>query len=516
MMIRIFSQKKKDFNDRFKTIPPLLTSFISGVSALCFLLLALFCAYFIQQLEFAADQQAQHITAEKRVNGVAGLLSSSMNVRLNLTSSLSAFVTTRREFSAEEFGRFASILKNDLYGVSSLQLAPNGVVTYLTDLEKNKGAIGHDLLADPKRRVIAQRSIREHSYIIAGPIDLIQGGRAIIARRPIYLPALNSNSDVFWGFAIVLIDIDTLLDDAQFQTLRQDFDVAIRGKDGLGANGDVFAGEPSIFDSALALATITLPNASWQIAVAEKSNRQPQGFIYSAWYWVIVSFFAMTGSFVVYSIADRPRQLRCKINEATVTLRREINQRELAEKKIRYMALHDELTDLPNRRLFDELSTQALSLAKRESVSFAILFIDIDGFKAVNDSRGHTFGDLLLKMIAGRLLQQIREPDIVARFGGDEFVILLAENCDAQGAQKVASKIISAMSKPFDSDGAPVEVGASIGIAMYPDHGLTIEQLITKSDAAMYNAKDSGKNCFRVTLPEERTEQSEFLDGYDI
>ncbi|NRA85657.1 MAG: GGDEF domain-containing protein, partial [Gammaproteobacteria bacterium] len=118
--------------------------------------------------------------------------------------------------------------------------------------------------------------------------------------------------------------------------------------------------------------------------------------------------------------------------------------------------------------------------------------------KAVNDSLGHAFGDLVLQRIAQRLQLQVRESDIVTRFGGDEFVILLAENCNAERAQQVCEKIIDSIGQPFEHNNQQVSVGASIGIAIYQEHGTTIEQLLKKSDAAMYEAKNSGKNCYRL------------------
>jgi len=498
MMRILFSKFIGSNNNGVKSISRFFPAPVSGISALCFLLFALLGACVIKQMELNLDQMLQRTAAAKRVTDVAGLLSSAMNIRLNLTNSLNAFVITRSDFTHEQFERFATIMKSDLHGITSLQLAPNGIVTYITELVRNKNAIGHNLLTDPLRREIALKSIREHSFIIAGPIDLIQGGQAVIARRPIYLSTPASTKDEFWGFATVLIDIDTLLDDGMVESLRQDFDIAIRGKDGLGAKGDVFVGEPSVFNEPLALATIAFPNASWQIAVAEKTNQQRSGFFYSAWYWFVATFIAMTGSLMVYSIVDRPRHLKHKIDKATEILKIEISQRELAEQKVRYMALHDVLTNLPNRRLFDELGGQALSLGKRNNLSLAVLFIDIDGFKAVNDNFGHAGGDLLLKKIAQLLQQQVRGPDIVARFGGDEFVILLSENCQLSDAKKVAAKIISAISSPFDIAGSQAQVGASIGIAIYPAHGNTIEQLVIKADDAMYQAKNNGKNCFKI------------------
>ena len=492
-----FGQSNKG-NSTFTRVSLSSLYFPAVLGALGMLVFIFSWAYIVQDHEVNIDKNTRIMSAEKRVNDVASLLSSTMNVRLNLTSSLRAFVITRKEFTPEEFDSFASMLKQDLSAVMSLQLAPNGIVTYLTDIDGNQKAIGHDLLADPQRRIIAKKSILEHSYIISGPVDLVQGGRAVIARRPIYLRDPITSKETFWGFATVLIDIEALLGDTLVETLRKDFEVAIRGKNGLGEKGELFWGQQATFDSALAFATVILPNASWQIAIAQHAKYQPSGLVYSWWYWLVTIIIGVTSAIITYSIIDRPRQLNRKISTATATLRQEIRHREDAENKVRHMALHDVLTDLPNRRLFGELAKHALLVANRGRVPFAMLFIDIDGFKAVNDSLGHAFGDWVLQRIAQRLHLQVREADIVARFGGDEFVILLAENCNAERAQQVCEKIIDSISQPFEHNNQQVSVGASIGIAIYQEHGTTIEQLLKKSDAAMYEAKNSGKNCYRL------------------
>ena len=202
---------------------------------------------------------------------------------------------------------------------------------------------------------------------------------------------------------------------------------------------------------------------------------------------------------MAYSVIDRPCQLNREIVRATAILRQEIQQREQAEVKVRHMALHDSLTNLANRRLFYELGEHALAIAKRAKKGLAILFIDIDGFKAVNDGHGHAIGDRVLQMIALRLKLQVRKSDIVARFGGDEFVILLVDSSnDDQGAIQVATKVIDSIAKLFAIRDQQIYLGCSIGIAKFHQHGTTIEELLKLSDAAMYDAKNSGKNCFRL------------------
>ena len=179
-------------------------------------------------------------------------------------------------------------------------------------------------------------------------------------------------------------------------------------------------------------------------------------------------------------------------------LTEEISIRKDAEEKLKYLAHHDALTGLPNRRLFEELSSVALSFAKRSKYEQAILFIDIDGFKDVNDTLGHNAGDALLIMIAKRLEECVRESDIVARLGGDEFTIHLGIDCNANGAKTAASKIVESISMPFDLGKDIANVGASVGISIYPNDAEDVETLVQNADAAMYVAKKSGKNAYKL------------------
>ena len=465
--------------------------------ALCALLLIYLSGYTIHHNEAVMDFHEHRENTQQRLNDVAASISSAMNVRLNLTSSLNAFVTTRGEFTPEEFDNFAGILQKGLPGVMSLQLAPDGIVTYITNLERNRKAIGHDLMKDPKRRIRAEQSMRERSYIIAGPINLIQGGQAIIARRPLFLSTGDGDEDVFWGFSTILIDINMILSDKSIVSLDNEFSLAIRGKHGLGEKGEVFKGDQSTFDSALAKSIVQLPDASWVIAVAEKQLKTFPGFLRSPWYWVMMFFISIVGAIAAYLIADRPRRLEDAINRATNDLNIEVEHRKSIEKEVLYMAQHDKLTGLPNRRLFDELGNHVLAKVRRDKAQCGILFIDIDGFKEVNDLHGHQTGDQLLKMIANRFNERLRKADIIARYGGDEFVVIITEKNLVDSIQHIAEEIVALISNPFNIGEEIITVGASIGVSVYPDHGLTLDGLIEQADAAMYITKSNGKNSYQ-------------------
>ncbi len=182
-----------------------------------------------------------------------------------------------------------------------------------------------------------------------------------------------------------------------------------------------------------------------------------------------------------------------------MSLRREIGLRRDMEEKMRFMATHDDLTKLANRNLLEERLTQALLQHARHHEKLALLFLDLDGFKEVNDQYGHHVGDELLVKVAEVLQHCVRKSDTVARFGGDEFVIMLTGLLDKDDAAIVAEKILLHLSNPLQLSACAARVGASIGIALYPDNGIDSQQMLKTADGLMYRAKQSGKGCYRFS-----------------
>lgn len=167
------------------------------------------------------------------------------------------------------------------------------------------------------------------------------------------------------------------------------------------------------------------------------------------------------------------------------------------------LALHDELTGLPNRRLLMDRLLLAIAHAHRNSGTMAVMFLDLDGFKQVNDNFGHDVGDLLLKMVATRLVAAVRQEDTVARIGGDEFVIALWELNHADGIEKLALKVLQTVSQPYNIQGRCMAMTVSIGVAIYPTHGDKVETLMKSADSALYEAKHAGKNSYRTAVHTE-------------
>jgi two-component system CheB/CheR fusion protein len=168
-----------------------------------------------------------------------------------------------------------------------------------------------------------------------------------------------------------------------------------------------------------------------------------------------------------------------------------------SQDRVKHLANHDQLTNLPNRSFFNEEIIYSIDKAKRKGFLLAILFIDLDGFKAINDNYGHKAGDHVLIEVAHRLKSIVRKDDIVSRFGGDEFVILLKNLQKSAIAGKTATKILNIVTEPIEFDKNVLKVGTSIGISIYPNDGYTAEELTKQADIAMYSVKENGKNSYR-------------------
>jgi diguanylate cyclase (GGDEF)-like protein/PAS domain S-box-containing protein len=193
-------------------------------------------------------------------------------------------------------------------------------------------------------------------------------------------------------------------------------------------------------------------------------------------------------------------------NGEIVAIYDDVTKEKQAEERMHHLAHYDALTGLPNRRLFSDRLRQSLAIARRDKAHSALMFLDLDKFKPVNDELGHDVGDLLLKEAAKRMRDCVRESDTVSRIGGDEFVILLPVIEAEQDAIRVAEKILYALNQPFELAGNRISISASIGIAVYPEHGSDEKGLSKNADIAMYHAKRGGRNCARLYRPDMAAE----------
>ncbi|APW40206.1 GGDEF domain-containing protein [Rhodoferax koreense] len=248
-------------------------------------------------------------------------------------------------------------------------------------------------------------------------------------------------------------------------------------------------------------------------ALADLLGRHAMDFVPDSWRQVSIDYLAAAredpyetalihkdGHEIPVEMIGKSMSLRGEVHRIVVV--RDITTRKEAQRRIEFLALHDPLTQLPNRIYLKERLAQVLALARRRDGLAAVLFIDLDNFKTVNDSLGHHAGDLLLREMARRLSAAVREADMVSRLGGDEFLVVLADIGSREDAAGVADKLLAIVNEAVEIEGHLLSVSPSIGIGLFPDDGDNADDLIRHADAAMYHAKDSGRGHYQFFTPD--------------
>lgn len=353
-------------------------------------------------------------------------------------------------------------------------------VAVARDITKNKNA---------ERRQAALYEISEAVHVAEDLLSLYCHLHQIIAKL---LPAEN--------FAIALYDQDLNQLDFPYRIAVAENNVAHFGSVNLFAEQIIQTGESSLFCPVCETYTFPVgetpinPHISW-LGVPLKLQKGVIGAL----------IMHSTPGARTYTAQD------CELVEfVSSQIAFAIERRQMLA-RLEHIALYDQLTHLPNRELFYDRFQKALSRAHREASYFSLLYLDLDKFKWVNDSYGHSVGDMLLQITAQRLLGCVRASDTVARFGGDEFVILLERVDSAHNTLLVAQKILETLSQPFELADHQIHVFPSIGVAFYPEHGRDEQQLLSCADDAMYKAKKNGGNRIELGYPGLRGKHLEAL-----
>jgi diguanylate cyclase (GGDEF)-like protein len=435
-------------------------------------LLVLSASEVIVELLQRNQVERQRIEVLNQVAGLRGRLESEINSSLHLTRGLIANVAINPEVDADEFDALASELIAVGRNIRNIGLARNNVITHIFPLAGNEAALGLDYETQLDQWPAIRNAMDKRGTIVAGPVDLVQGGRAFIARTPIYTRAgagghLDQHKPAYWGLASIVIDMPTLLNAAGIKPQIDGLRIALRGKDGKGAQGEMILGDPAVFDTDPVTQSVTLPNGSWQIGARPIGSWSGDGGLI----WPL-----RTGGWLI--------ALAIGFLIAMLMRAREVNQA---------LALHDHLTTLPNRRLLEDRFDQAIARNQRSGNGFGLIYIDLDGFKAVNDRYGHRVGDGLLVEVAKRLLSGIRQADTVARVGGDEFIVLVDSISDPDLLKRLSDSLMTDLHGNAYVDGQKVEIRASLGCALFPDEGEDLDQLLKAADHKMYEQKQRGK-----------------------
>lgn len=278
--------------------------------------LALVLVFFEDIYQTSSYEQEMHLRVFDRINTIRANIEAEINTHLSLVHGLAAFAKSQPDFSATDFSVFAKDLSEEQHNIRSFQLAPKGIVRFIYPIKGNEAAMGHDLLKDSKRAEAANRSIKEHKMIVVGPLNLKQGGIAVIGRHPIYVTTKNSANpkEVFWGFATVIVDVKWIFEKTGLFRKQNNFDIVLRGKDGQGENGGIFYGNEDVLSQNPILLNINIPNGTWQIAAIPKGG-WPKTHPGRTLLFVGGVLFAMISSLLIYLIVRRSYELKKEIIE---------------------------------------------------------------------------------------------------------------------------------------------------------------------------------------------------------
>jgi diguanylate cyclase (GGDEF)-like protein len=441
------------------------------------------CFVVVSGAVFFWQHQSQMLTTNEQQFLLSEITNSeAINIERQLSRSLSstnilAIEIQQNNGNFTDFNTYAQTVIDSIGGISNLQLAPNGVIGQIHPILGNESAIGHDILHDDNRRNEAMLAISQKRLTLAGPFNLIQGGRAIIGRNPVFITIDGKES--FWGFTSVLIYFDQFLAMTKLKELEsKGYHYSLSRIHPDTGQKEVFSRSKILSNKVFQSAKIELPNTTWTLTMS-RASLNAESNIFS--YFISLLLGLLAACLITY-LQLQPELLQRVVKQKTAELEK--------------LAFNDHLTGLANRRYLNRYLQQFLFEQKRYNKSAALLYLDLDDFKRVNDSMGHEYGDQLLIQIANRLSESVRIGDIVSRLGGDEFAVLLLNTDSINSIRTVVENLIEEIRKPVIFDDRSFIVSASIGITLIPKDGNTSLDLLRNADMAMYSAKNSGKNNY--------------------
>lgn len=434
------------------------------------------------RLDLQREETEQVANIAARLSAVRAGLEAQLRAAFGEAEGIAQLISADGGISPEHFRGMAHEAVTSVPYMRHILMAPDDVVSSVFPLQGNESLLGVDFRRLPDQFPRLQWARERQEAALAGPVQLLQGGKALIYRRPVFISG-KRGVKFYWGNVSIVSDIDRLLQAAGLPP-QADFNVALRGGDGQGAAGALIWGERRLFDQPRVSLPVDVPGGQWQLAAAPRGGWPARSLLQSPLFLFALS---CTGLFSLF-VAQLNRSHRL------VKLRnRELHQ---SQAQLERLAHYDAITGLPNRVLFQQQLTQAIARGDE----LAVLMLDIDGFKQVNDSLGHAMGDLLLQQATARFLQELDSRDRLCRLGGDEFVFLLL-GTQVQVRAQVRDLLLS-LQRPFDLNGNAGLVTGSLGLAWCPEHGTDADSLLRHADTAMYAAKEGGRNAWRPYHPD--------------
>ncbi|RWP61588.1 EAL domain-containing protein [Mesorhizobium sp.] len=586
------------------------------------IVIAIGAAFADHQNKVVSDQAARADVLAK-VNLIRAKLEGNINGNLQLVQGLVAAVVTEPYMGQQRFASLASNLFGRGSQLKNIAGAPDLVISLMYPMKGNDKAIGLDYRKDERQRLAALRARDERELVLAGPVDLRQGGQGFVGRIPVFVRSAG-NTERFWGIISAVVDVQRLYKASGLLDDDLGIDVALIGKDALGPTGEQFFGNERVAKSNPVTADVLLPSGSWRIAAIPKNGwpSTPD----NAWFLraimavagaLVVIPFLVTGRLIgerqrnyaelsrlsrrlelaleasaigvwehdlatnelawdervneiygkpvgehrgyldwagaihpddlaganadfdramadggpylseyriirpdgeirhvrskaiIYRAADdTPKMIGAEWDvTADVLLNKDLvrakqlsesknAELESAKERIEHIALHDSLTGLPNRRYLDQVLEDYAANARRTGGYAALLHIDLDRFKHINDTLGHAAGDAMLVHASTVLRSKVDGEGFVARIGGDEFIVLCVVHDDIEQLALLADRVISQMREPVYYQGHRCRFGVSVGIAV--DNGKDVEakHLLVNADIALYRAKSRGRNRY--------------------
>ena len=395
-----------------------------------------------------------------------------INSNVAVNYSLNMLIHEGQEGQIDDFNELGRQLLALYPNIRNVSLAPGGTVRQIYPFEGNEAAIGHNVFEDEAR--VTESTLTKESGVltVSGPYELIQGGYSILARFPVMMKDESGNKE-FWGFTGVAMDVDDIIEVAQISELvDRGYDYELwRINPTTDEKHIISASDFPVVDPEVQ--EIILPNNKWNLAVSPSEGWVKKSSVY----------IKLLISFIISIFVGMFLWMLAKLK--------------ISKEELEGIAFFDRLTGLPNRRLFFEEFDRMIAKSIKQGRLLAVCYMDLDNFKSINDTYGHTMGDEILKEVSGRCKSVISKSDMMARIGGDEFAFLIYGWESEEEITDILDNIVFKVSQPVSFDKSSLIPSISIGVTIFPYDNNDVDTLLKNADTALYKAKNAGKNQYQ-------------------